>query len=49
VDESLAVIDETLSEHGCVIVTGCLDARTERMRETYPRVLAVTGPKPTRR
>jgi len=44
VDESLAAIDEALSEHGRVIVTGCLGARAERVRETYPRVLTVTGP-----
>jgi len=44
VDGSLVAIDEALSEHERVIVTGCLDARAERVRETYPWVLAVTGP-----
>ncbi len=44
VDESLEAIGEALSEHGRVIVTGCLGARAELVRETHPEVLAVTGP-----
>jgi ribosomal protein S12 methylthiotransferase len=44
VDESLDAIGEALSEHGQVIVTGCLGARAELVREAHPEVLAVTGP-----
>lgn len=43
VDESLEAIGEAVSEHGRVIVTGCLGARAELVRETHPQVLAVTG------
>ncbi|MBV5275573.1 MAG: 30S ribosomal protein S12 methylthiotransferase RimO [Lamprocystis purpurea] len=44
VEESLEAIGEALSEHGQVIVTGCLGARAELIRDAYPRVLAITGP-----
>lgn len=44
VEESLEAIGEALAENGRVIVTGCLGARTETIRERYPNVLAVTGP-----
>ena len=44
VDESLDAIGEALAENGRVIVTGCLGARADLIRETHPRVLAVTGP-----
>lgn len=44
VDESLEAIGEALSANGRVIVTGCLGARPERIRERHPQVLAVTGP-----
>ena len=44
VDESLQAIGEALSEHGRVIVTGCLGARAELVRDVHPQVLAVTGP-----
>jgi ribosomal protein S12 methylthiotransferase len=43
VDESLAAIGEALDQHGRVIVTGCLGARADLIRDTHPRVLAVTG------
>jgi ribosomal protein S12 methylthiotransferase len=43
VDESLAAIGEALDENGRVIVTGCLGARAELIREAHPNVLAVTG------
>jgi ribosomal protein S12 methylthiotransferase len=42
--ESLAAIGEALNENGRVIVTGCLGAEPETIRETHPSVLAVTGP-----
>ena len=44
VDESLDAIGQALDENGRVIVTGCLGARAELVREQYPDVLAVTGP-----
>ncbi len=42
--ESLEAIGEALAENGRVIVTGCLGADAEAIREVHPRVLAVTGP-----
>ncbi|MCP5151967.1 MAG: 30S ribosomal protein S12 methylthiotransferase RimO [Ectothiorhodospiraceae bacterium] len=44
VAESLDAIGEALAENGRVVVTGCLGARPERIREAHPQVLAVTGP-----
>ncbi len=44
VDESLTAIGEALDQHGKVVVTGCLGARADLIRQTHPRVLAVTGP-----
>ncbi|MEJ2478634.1 MAG: 30S ribosomal protein S12 methylthiotransferase RimO [Acidihalobacter sp.] len=44
VEESLDAIGEALAENGRVIVTGCLGADAERVLETHPQVLAVTGP-----
>ncbi|MSP98528.1 MAG: 30S ribosomal protein S12 methylthiotransferase RimO [Betaproteobacteria bacterium] len=44
VEESLEAIGEALSENGRVIVTGCLGAKGNIIREAHPRVLAVTGP-----
>ncbi len=42
--ESLDAIGEALSENGKVIVTGCLGAKADEIRESYPGVLSVTGP-----
>ena len=42
--ESLDAIGEALTENGRVIVTGCLGAEPEYIREHHPRILAVTGP-----
>ena len=47
VTESLEAIGEALAENGKVIVTGCLGAKGNIVRETHPRVLAVTGPHAT--
>src|SRR5260370_19229876 len=47
VKESLDAIGEALSRNGKVIVTGCLGAKGDVVRETHPRVLAVTGPHAT--
>jgi len=44
VRESLDVIGEALEENGRVIVTGCLGAKGDIVRQTHPKVLAVTGP-----
>jgi ribosomal protein S12 methylthiotransferase len=43
-EESLDAIGEAMAENGRVIVTGCLGAEAESIRNTYPDVLAVTGP-----
>jgi ribosomal protein S12 methylthiotransferase len=47
IDESLDAIGEALAENGKVIVTGCLGAQGEIVRDTHPEVLAVTGPHAT--
>jgi ribosomal protein S12 methylthiotransferase len=47
VEESLDAIGEALSENGKVVVTGCLGAKGDIVRETHPAVLAVTGPHAT--
>ena len=44
VAESLEAIGEALAENGRVIVTGCLGAKGNVVRESHPKVLAVTGP-----
>jgi len=47
VAESLDAIGEALTENGKVIVTGCLGAKSEVIRQAHPSVLAVTGPHAT--
>ncbi len=47
VEESLDAIGEALAENGRVIVTGCLGAKGDIVREHHPKVLAVTGPHAT--
>lgn len=44
VEESLESIGEALAENGRVIVTGCLGAKEEVIRERHPQVLKITGP-----
>ena len=44
VEESLDAIGEALTKNGKVIVTGCLGAKGDVVRQAHPRVLAVTGP-----
>ena len=44
VEESLESIDEAMQQNGQVIVTGCLGARADVIRERFPSLLAVTGP-----
>lgn len=43
VEESLDSIGEALAENGKVIVTGCLGARENEIRERHPKVLSITG------
>ena len=47
VEESLDAIGEALAENGKVIVTGCLGAKGDIVKQTHPQVLAVTGPHAT--
>ncbi len=47
VRESLDAIGEALAENGRVIVTGCLGAKDDVVREAHPKVLAITGPHAT--
>jgi len=47
VEESLGAIGEALAENGKVVVTGCLGAKTDLVKETHPSVLAITGPHDT--
>ncbi len=42
--ESLEAIRAAMSENGKVIVTGCMGAEPESIRETFPNIFAVTGP-----
>ena len=42
--ESLDAIGEALTKNGRVIVTGCLGAEPDYIREHHPKILAVTGP-----
>ncbi|HEY5682642.1 MAG TPA: 30S ribosomal protein S12 methylthiotransferase RimO [Sulfuricaulis sp.] len=44
IEESLDAIGEALAENGRVIVTGCLGAKGDIVKQTHPQVLAVTGP-----
>ena len=47
VEESLDAIGEALAENGRVIVTGCLGAQGNVVKDVHPQVLAVTGPQAT--
>ncbi|BBE71375.1 30S ribosomal protein S12 methylthiotransferase RimO [Oharaeibacter diazotrophicus] len=42
--ESLQAIGTAMKENGRVIVTGCMGAEPEQIRESFPNVLAITGP-----
>lgn len=44
VEESLEAIGEAIDENGKVIVTGCLGARDNLIKTSFPQVLSVTGP-----
>ncbi|MDV6343243.1 30S ribosomal protein S12 methylthiotransferase RimO [Nitrosomonas sp. Is37] len=45
--ESLDAIGEALTENGKVIVTGCLGAKGDIVKQAHPNVLSVTGPQAT--
>jgi ribosomal protein S12 methylthiotransferase len=42
--ESLDAIGTALKENGRVIVTGCMGADPEQIRDRFPEVLSITGP-----
>ena len=42
-DESLDAIGEALARNGKVVVTGCLGAEADLIRERFPEVAAITG------
>ena len=42
--ESLSAIGDALAQNGKVIVTGCMGAEPEQIRDRFPNVLAITGP-----
>jgi ribosomal protein S12 methylthiotransferase len=42
--ESLEAIGTALKENGRVIVTGCMGAEPEQIRDRFPEVLSITGP-----
>jgi ribosomal protein S12 methylthiotransferase len=42
--ESLDAIGQAMAENGKVIVTGCMGAEPEQIRDRFPNILAVTGP-----
>ncbi|HZP14116.1 MAG TPA: 30S ribosomal protein S12 methylthiotransferase RimO [Nevskiaceae bacterium] len=44
VEESLDAIGEAMAENGKVIVTGCLGAKSDVIREKFPDVLSISGP-----
>ncbi|WP_034998959.1 30S ribosomal protein S12 methylthiotransferase RimO [Beijerinckia mobilis] len=42
--ESLSVIGEAAAENGKIIVTGCMGAEPDALRNAYPNLFAITGP-----
>jgi ribosomal protein S12 methylthiotransferase len=42
--ESLRAIGEAMKENGRVIVTGCMGAEPDAIRDAFPNVSAITGP-----
>ena len=42
--ESLEAIGEAMAANGKVVVTGCMGAQPELIRDRFPDVLAITGP-----
>jgi ribosomal protein S12 methylthiotransferase len=44
VEESLDAIGEAMAQNGKVIVTGCLGAKSNLIRDKFPDVLSISGP-----
>lgn len=44
IEESLGAIEDAMTEHGKVIVVGCLGNRKEFILEKFPAVLGIVGP-----
>jgi ribosomal protein S12 methylthiotransferase len=44
INESLGAIDEAMLKNGRVLVTGCLGAKADIIRERFPGVLHISGP-----
>jgi len=44
IQESLDTIEEAIERNGKVIVTGCLGAKDDRLKEQFPELLALSGP-----
>src|SRR3954469_24656282 len=42
--ESLEAIGDAMAENGKVIVTGCMGAQPDQIRDRFPNLLAITGP-----
>jgi ribosomal protein S12 methylthiotransferase len=42
--ESLGAIGDALNGNGRVIVTGCMGAQEDEVKDKYPNILAITGP-----
>src|ERR1700721_4315437 len=42
--ESLAAIGQAMNENGKVIVTSCMGAKPDAIRDAFPNVSAITGP-----
>jgi ribosomal protein S12 methylthiotransferase len=42
--ESLDAIGQAMAENGKVIVTGCMGAEPDQIRDRFPNLLAITGP-----
>ncbi|MDX6805339.1 30S ribosomal protein S12 methylthiotransferase RimO [Terrihabitans rhizophilus] len=42
--ESLQAIGEAMAENGKVVVTGCMGAQPEQIRDAFPNVFSITGP-----
>ncbi|TAK80987.1 MAG: 30S ribosomal protein S12 methylthiotransferase RimO [Betaproteobacteria bacterium] len=47
VEESLGAIGEALAQNGKVVVTGCLGAKPDFIKQNHSTVLAITGPNET--
>lgn len=47
VEESLDAIGEAMDRNGRVVVTGCLGARGDMVKDRFPDVISVTGPQAT--